>query len=475
MDITIDLNMLLMKMGFLFWSLANCMPVPSFTQPSIGAISEQDLQFAKRYLSALYNHPRSAVVHKRSTDSTENQLYAMQSFFGIPATGELNNETLNLMKMPRCGVPDVAEYKVIYTKIKWASNILTYRIVNYTPDLTPAEVDKAIRESFRVWSDVTPLVFIQIHSGTADIMIAFGSREHGDFFPFDGPFGVLAHAFPPGEQIGGDTHFDEDETWTVDKKESDLFTVASHEFGHAIGLDHSQNPDSLMYPLYTYVNSQNFSLPAGDIQEIQDLYGPRNTVPDKYDHIIPAVCDLELPIDAVVDMDIGTLIFKDRYFWFYHPHLSERKAFLIKTVWPDLPDTIDAAYNYSRRDTVYVFKGRKFWAINKYTMLTGNSRDISEFGFPINVKKIDAALHVIRTGKTYFVTGNLVWSYDEEQGRMDPSFPKRLESQFPGIGDEIDAAYQHLNALNIPDLTLIHFNFILVQEVISGHIPCSPE
>ena len=83
---------------------------------------------------------------------------------------------------------------------------------------------------------------------------------------------MLAHAYYPQD---GRAHFDEDETFTHNTPSgTNLLWVAVHEFGHSLGLAHSNVRQAVMYPYYTgYV--PDMKLHSDDIAGIQYLYGER--------------------------------------------------------------------------------------------------------------------------------------------------------------------------------------------------------
>jgi hypothetical protein len=137
-----------------------------------------------------------------------------------------------------------------------------------------AEVERALRE----WEKHGNLTFTpgSDADGLRTIAIRFVQGGHGDSYPFDGAGRGLAHTFYPAppnpEPIAGNMHFDAAEDWRIGAG-VDLYSVALHEAGHALGLGHSDQPGAVMYPYY----HQAYGLTADDMAGLQDLYGVKET------------------------------------------------------------------------------------------------------------------------------------------------------------------------------------------------------
>ena len=132
---------------------------------------------------------------------------------------------------------------------------LFYVFGQLTAQLPELETQSEILRALEEWAKVAQITWLPGTSATANrtVDILFATGDHGDGFPFDGPGGVLAHTFypalPAAEPLAGDMHFDDAESWHFGSN-YDIFSVAVHEAGHALGLGSSDNPDSVMYPYY---------------------------------------------------------------------------------------------------------------------------------------------------------------------------------------------------------------------------------
>uniref|UniRef100_A0A452G748 Matrix metallopeptidase 20 n=1 Tax=Capra hircus TaxID=9925 RepID=A0A452G748_CAPHI len=414
--------------------------------------SRNNYRLAQAYLDKYYTRkggPQIGEMVARGGNSTVKKIKELQEFFGLRVTGKLDQATMDVIKRPRCGVPDVADYRLFPGEPKWKKNTLTYRISKYTPSMTPAEVDRAMEMALRAWSSAVPLNFVRVNAGEADIMISFETGDHGDSYPFDGPRGTLAHAFAPGEGLGGDTHFDNAEKWTMGTNGFNLFTVAAHEFGHALGLAHSTDPSALMYPTYKYQNPYGFHLPKDDVKGIQALYGPRRAFPGKptaphgppHNPSIPDLCDSNLSFDAVTMLGKELLLFRDRIFWRRQVHLmSGIRPSTITSSFPQLMSNVDAAYEVADRGTAYFFKGTKKWPGTGHGV-SGAPRTISST-LAKYTQLARCPLQSMNTSCLYYLQNNISYSYDERKRKMEKDYPKSTEEEFSGVNGQIDAAVE---------------------------------
>lgn len=235
----------------------------------------------------------------------EEAIKTYQRNFNLNVTGELDDNTLRQVMLPRCGVADIINGTTTMnagkdTETTSSDSKLRFHTVSHftlfpgqprwpeeKQELTYAffpgnELTETVKSVFATafsrWSEVTTLKFTEtaLYSG-ADIKIGFFNGDHGDGEPFDGRLGTLAHAFSPRN---GRFHLDAAEDWVISGDVSksslptavDLESVAVHEIGHLLGLGHSSVEEAIMFPTISS-RMKKVVLEEDDVRGIQYLYG----------------------------------------------------------------------------------------------------------------------------------------------------------------------------------------------------------
>ncbi|XP_005363192.1 matrix metalloproteinase-9 [Microtus ochrogaster] len=619
-----------------------------------------DTQLAQEYLYR-YGYSRAAEMQGEK-QSLRPALLLLQKKLSLPQTGELDSRTLEAIRAPRCGVPDLGKFQTFEGDLKWHHHNITYWIQSYSEDLPRDVIDDAFARAFAVWSAVTPLTFTRVYGLEADIVIQFGVAEHGDGYPFDGKDGLLAHAFPPGPGIQGDAHFDDEELWSLGKgvvvpthfgnangapchfpftfegrsylacttdgrtdgapwcsttanydsdrkfgfcpseklytehgnadgkpcvfpfifegrsysacttegrsdgyrwcattanydqdklygfcptradatvvggnsagelcvfpfiflgkeystctsegrsdgrlwcattsnfdtdkkwgfcpdKGYSLFLVAAHEFGHALGLDHSSVPEALMYPMYRFLEGS--PLHEDDVRGIQHLYGPgpkpdprppTTTTMEPQPTAPPTMCPTLPPtayptqsptvgptgppaagptgpptagpseattislspadnpcsvniFDAIAEIQDSLYFFKDGRYWKFLNRRGSRLQgpFLIARTWPALPAKLDSAFEDPLSKKIFFFSGRQVWVYTGASVL--GPRRLDKLGLGSGVTQVTGLLRH-HGGKALLFSRERVWRFDLKTQRVDTQSVTRLDRLFPGV------------------------------------------
>lgn len=191
-------------------------------------------------------------------------------------------ETARAPKPPAC-------YKFLTgSKVKWTASPVSY-VINPTNDqgLTEDFITNAVFSSAETWDRAVTSKELMNNTYTIDPAAAYGTQNYknaitfGDY-PTKGVIAVTTIWYNPATKsiVEFDVMFDTDWTWgdaALDGTKMDLQNIATHEFGHGVGLadvyDATNCSAVTMYGYSDYGDIEKRTLETPDITGLQTLYG----------------------------------------------------------------------------------------------------------------------------------------------------------------------------------------------------------
>ncbi|KAK9876460.1 hypothetical protein WA026_012774 [Henosepilachna vigintioctopunctata] len=408
-------------------------------------------------------------------DILSQAILKFQDFYDITGDGILNNETIQLMKKPRCGVQDHPEKFTIYRdRVKWKHNKIRWKF------LLGSWLDqKVAQKCFEEWARHTNLSFYR-NETSPNILISYGRRYHKYSkrcmgiskcpYDFDGRGLVLGHShYPDGVNEGAEPcyeiHLDIDERWdrnitnkSIPYGYTSLYQTLLHEIGHSLGLFHSSANPSVMYSFYSDSRSK-LELEQDDIYAIQSLYGKpkrfnvRNkkvlnsptmrtpttttTTTDVISLNPPNLCSVNNNIDRILVVNNHLYLFYKDWVWVISLNKKRIEPPMRLKDYIGIPELNfhDGGHIYQRPSgVVNTYTGKTYIIFNnnlcvEYDECAGRYKSIKLIDdvFPGIPQRID---HVFRytNGKIYFFKNKKVYEFDEFLGKVISIHENNLET-----------------------------------------------
>lgn len=244
--------------------------------------------FLDRYGYLSPSSEMNATLEDAASNRPLEALRKFYAFYGIKGESAegLARAAVEAVKRPRCGFLDLQNGEAKPPGCPWPDNqrILMYEVRNEPDGLLPGEAKSAIDDAIAIWNEVLRTAGISLlfekkslrgGDETVDVRFSWETEETPEIIAIIGT--PIAHAdFPPSCGVLSDglprpVVFNARERWAADSSSPGRFNivaVAVHELGHILGLPHSEDQDSIMFPGL----SQGDRLSPGDREALARLY-----------------------------------------------------------------------------------------------------------------------------------------------------------------------------------------------------------
>lgn len=241
-----------------------------------------EIRFAQAYLER-YGYLASESYKTDALDeSTKLAISRFQRFFGLNLSGEPDESTLKVMTLARCGLPDPLNRSRFIARCAWTAAIpIRFTFLGGSSSVSDDNALAAVQNAISSWhpADIPNVPgFQQVDpEESPDLLITWLKMDpdlgftpeiyaHSDF---PSPCHVIDNPPPPTP-----LHFnDQDFEWTDNPVPGlvDIESVALHELGHVLGLEHSAVVDAVMFPTLGLGDSRR-AMTQDDREGLLSLY-----------------------------------------------------------------------------------------------------------------------------------------------------------------------------------------------------------